>query len=64
MFHVLFCSEQRKTFFFLFRAAGVAYGSSQARGRLGAAAAGLRHSHRNAGSEPHLRLQLMAMPDP
>ena len=43
-----------------------AYGSSQARGQIGAAGASLRHSHSNTGSEPHLvlRLQLMAMPDP
>ena len=36
------------------------------RGRIGAVAAGLLHSHSNAGSEPHLRpmLQLEAMPDP
>ena len=37
-----------------------AYESSQARGRIGAAAAGLHHSHSNAGSEPHLQ----PMPDP
>ena len=28
------------------------YGGSQARGRIGAAAAGLHHSHSNTGSEP------------
>ena len=32
-----------------------AYGGSQARGQIGAAAAGLRHSHSNAGSELHLQ---------
>ena len=32
-------------FFLLFRASPVAYGCSQARGRIGAAAAGLQHSH-------------------
>ena len=37
-----------------FRAAPLAYGSSQARGGIRAAAAGLRHSHSNTGSEPHL----------
>ena len=45
-------------FFFvlcLFRAALVAYGGSQARGQIGAVADGLRHSHSNMGSEPHLR---------
>ena len=47
-------------------AAPAAYGGSQARGLIGAVAAGLRQSHRNARSEPRLRStpQLMAMPDP
>ena len=36
--------------FCFFRAAPMAYGSSQARGRIGAVAAGLHHSHNNAGS--------------
>ena len=40
--------------FLLFRAAPAAYGGSQARGRIGAAAASLCHSHSNTGSEPHL----------
>ena len=42
-------------FFFialLFGAAPAAYGSPQARGRIGATAAGLHHS--NAGSKPRL----------
>ena len=34
--------------FLLFRAAPMAYGSSQARGPIGAAAAGLHHSHSNS----------------
>ena len=38
--------------FFLFRAALLAYGGSQARGRIGAVAAGLQHS--NVGSKLHL----------
>ena len=38
-------------FFLLFRAAPVAYGSSQARGWIGAAAGSLCHSHSNVGSE-------------
>ena len=44
----------------------VAYESSQARGRIGAAAAGLHHSHSNAGSELSLRStpQLTATSDP
>ena len=43
----------------------VAYGGSQARGRIGAAATGLHQSHSNAGSEPRLRPtpQLTATPD-
>jgi len=47
-------------------AASEAYGGSQARGLIGAVAAGLRQSHSNAGSEPCLQPtpQLMAMPDP
>ena len=50
----------------LFRAAPVAYGSSQARGQTGAVAASLCHSHSNARSKLCLRLtlQLMATPDP
>ena len=40
--------------FLLFRAAPGAYGGSQARGRIGAVAASLRHSHSNVRSEPHL----------
>ena len=44
-------------YFLLFRATLEAHGSSQARGRIGATAAGLchSHSHNNTGSEPHLR---------
>ena len=50
----------------LFRATSTAYGSSQARGQIIAAAVGLHHSNRNGGSEPCLRPtpQLMAMLDP
>ena len=36
-------------FYIFFRAAGAAYGSSQARGQIRATAAGLHHSHNNAG---------------
>ena len=56
-----------KHFFFLnFRAAPTAYGRSQARGRIGAVATNLHHSHSKARSEPRLRLipQLMATLDP
>ena len=51
--------------FCLFRAALVAHGGSQARGRTGAVATGLHHSHSNSRSEPHLWSwpQLMATPD-
>ena len=56
-------------FFCLFaisRATPVAYGGSQARGLIGAVAAGLHQSHSNVGSEPHLQPtpQLTATPDP
>ena len=44
-------------FFFLFRAILVAYGSSQARDQIGAAAADLYHSHSNTRSEPYCDLQ-------
>ena len=42
-----------------------AYGGSQARGRIGAVAAGLHHSHSNARSSPRLgpTPQLTAMLD-
>ena len=41
--------------FCLFRTAPVAYEGSQARGRIRAIVAGLRHSHSNSGSEPCLQ---------
>ena len=49
----------------LFRAAPETYGGFQARGQIGATTAGLRHSHSNARSEPHLwpTPQLMATPN-
>ena len=52
--------------FCLFRAAPAAYGSSQARGQIGATAVDQGHSHNNANSEPCLRPtpELTAMPDP
>ena len=58
-FFVLFC-------FLFFRAAPVAYGSSQAKGQIRAVAAGLYQSHSHVGSEPPLQLtpQLMATLDP
>ena len=42
-------------FCLFFRAAHAAYGGSQARGRIGATAAGLRHSHSHVRSELRLR---------
>ena len=44
----------------------MAYGGSQARGRIGARAASLHHSHSNARSEPRLwpTPQLTETPDP
>ena len=53
-------------FFFGFRGVPVAYGSSQARDQIGAADAGLPHSHSNPRSEPCLQPtpQLIAMLDP
>ena len=56
-------------FFCLFAiswAAPTAYGGSQARGLIGAAATCLYRSHSNAGSKPRLRPtpQLTATPDP
>ena len=42
------------SFFFLFRAIPLTYGSSQAKGRTGATAAGLHHSHSNVVSQPTL----------
>ena len=52
--------------FCLFMAAPMAYEVSQVRGRIGAVAAGLCHSHSHAGSEPCLNYtsQLMVTPDP
>ena len=61
-------SPQKTTFFFfcLFRATPTAHGGSQARGRIGAVATSLCHSHSNAGSQPCLRptQQLTATPHP
>ena len=74
-FHTLHCLCWLKVFLFfhfyflsfcLFRATPMAYGRSQARGWIGAAPAGLCHSHSNARSKLHLQPtpQLMAMLDP
>ena len=56
-------------FFFFWSFLGLlpaAHGGSQSRGLIGAVPTGLRQSHSNARSEPHLgpTPQLMAMPDP
>ena len=52
--------------FLFFSAPSAACGSSQPRGRIGATASSLHHSHSNLGSKPGLRPtpQLTAMPDP
>ena len=54
------------SFFPSFRATPEAYGSFQARSQIRAAATGLRLSHSNEGSEPHLRIMpwFVATPDP
>ena len=51
---------------FVFRAAHVGYGVSQARGQNGATPAGHSHSHSQARSKTRRQPtpQLMAMPDP
>ena len=53
-------------FYFIlhFRAASVANGGSQARGLIGATAAGLLHSHNYARSKLQPTPQLTANPDP
>jgi len=53
-------------FVFFWGAAPVAYGGSQARGPIGAVAAGLHPGHSNTESKPRLwpTPQLTAMPDP
>ena len=53
-------------FFSPFWAVPIAYGGSQARGRIRDTAASLLHSHSNAGAQPHLQPtpQLTATPDP
>ena len=45
------------------RAAGTAYGGSQARGQIGAVVAGPPHSYSNARSKLRPTPQLMAMSD-
>ena len=59
------CLSAPAPFFFIFRAAPVAYGISQAKGQIRAAAASLC-SHGNTRYEPHLQFtsQLAATPDP
>ena len=54
------------SFFFLIRATLMAYGSSQARDQIRAAATGLHLSHSHTRWEPHLEstLQFVAMPYP
>ena len=66
-----FMEREALLFIYLFivffsRAAPTAYGGSHTRGLIGAVALGLRQSHSNTRSEPHLQPtpQLMAMLDP
>ena len=63
MFHNILHNNLFWFLVFVLRAAPAAYGSSQARGQIGARADG--HSHSNARSEPHLQptLQLVSTPD-
>jgi len=58
--------KSKLSFLFYFRAVPAAYGSSRARGWIGAAAAGLYHSHSNVGSNPHLwpTPQFTTLPNP
>ena len=65
-YRVIYFYRKLPFFFLLFRAIPMAYGNSQARGRIGATATGLHHSQSHTGSEPHLQPtpQLMTMPDP
>ena len=53
--------KKKEDFLFLFRAAPVAYGSSQARSHIGAAAADL---HKAIAAHMWPTTQLLAMPDP
>ena len=64
--HPLFLFFSFFFFFCLFMAAPMVHRGSQPRGPIGAAAAGLCHSHSNMGSEQCLRPtpQLTAMLDP
>ena len=64
--HLYLCFFFFFFFWLLFRAAPVAYESSQVRGRIWATAAGLHHSHSDTGYEPHLppTPQLTATLDP
>ena len=52
---VLPSTGNKKGFSFSFQASLTAYGNSQARGHIGAAASGLYHNYSNVGSKPHLQ---------
>jgi hypothetical protein len=47
--------KKSKLYFVFLRVALTAHGGSQARGLIGAVAAGLHHSHSNAGSKSSLQ---------
>ena len=63
---ILFLNFLNFLVFLSFRAGSLAYGGSQAMGRIGTVAASLCQSHSNVAVEPCLRPtpQLMATPDP
>ena len=63
---IFYSKQTLYLYFFLFRATPWAYGGSQARGLIGATAAGLHHNQSNVRSKPHLWPipQLMAILDP
>ena len=69
VFHIKLVKISIRNWFFfsfpLFKATPMTYGGSQARGQIGAVAAGFHQSHSNVGSEPYLlpTPQLMATPD-
>ena len=64
--YIYFNTTAISYFLNFFRATPTAYVGSQARGWMGAVAAGLHHSSSNTGFEPHLQPtpQLTAMLDP
>ena len=66
VFQVVGNTTGKVGFLFIFRVIPPANESSQANGPIGAAAAGIYHSHSNVGSEPLVQpmLQLVVTTDP